>query len=57
MAYLDSAGNVDSTAGPTVDQWQRFHAMQNAVDATVKGNLKAPTVSLPSGAEKASKRS
>ena len=56
MAYLDSAGNVDPTAGPIVQQWTAFHATQNAVDTKTAAGLKPPASALPSGAEKAAHR-
>jgi hypothetical protein len=55
MAYLDSNGNVDPTAGKVVEQWAEFHRTQNALPVTIRGAVVAPVTSLPAGGEKASR--
>ncbi len=54
MAYLDSAGNVDPTAGAIVRDWANFHRAQQMLQGSIV-RLAAPATALPAGGEKASK--
>jgi hypothetical protein len=54
MAYLDSAGNVDSSNEVTVRNWQEWTRVQQALNVS-HVTPAAPATAVPSGAEKAVK--